>query len=184
MQFKRIGKHVNISDLARFYNPKEISIGDNVRIDDFCVLSGGKGIDIGDHTHIAVGTNLYGGGGIKLGRLSGISTGVNIWSQSDDFTGKGLYSPQVPAKYKPTLKEKLIEFEDIVLIGTGVTILPGVTIGMGVSVGAHSLITHDLEPWYLYAGNPIRKIMKKDKNFMLDLFNQFLEEYDRGGEHI
>lgn len=180
MEFKWIGKDCKISEYARFYSPEKIIIGNNCRIDDFCMLSGGTGITIDDHAHIAVGVYMFGGGGITLGKLCGISTGTNLWSQSDDFTGGGLYGPQVPKKYKPTLKEAPIIIEDLVLIGTGTTILPNVRIGMGVSIGAHSLVTHDLEPWGLYAGNPIKKIMNKDKSIMMDLWSQFLEEYNRG----
>jgi len=43
-------------------------------------------------------------------------------------------------------------------IGVGATILKGVTIGEGAVVGAKAVVTKDVEPWTLVAGNPARKI--------------------------
>lgn len=45
-----------------------------------------------------------------------------------------------------------------VWIGGGVTLLPGVTIGDNVVVGAGSVVTHDVEPSVVVAGNPARTI--------------------------
>lgn len=47
-----------------------------------------------------------------------------------------------------------------VWIGAGATILPGVTIGENAVVGAGSVVTHDVEPNTIVAGNPARLIRK------------------------
>jgi len=179
MEFKWIGKDCRISDRAVFYSPEKITFGNGVRIDDFCVISGGEGITIGDHVHIACGTYLFGGGGIIIEDFVGISTHVNIWSQSDDFTGHSMFCPQIPEKYKPLLKKAQVIFRKQVLIGCGVSILPGVILGEGSIVGAHSLVTKDTLPWSLYAGVPARKIDNVSQD-MLKFREQFLEEYNRG----
>ncbi len=44
-------------------------------------------------------------------------------------------------------------------IGMGAVILPGVTVGEGAIVGANSLVTKDVEPWTIVAGQPA-KLMK------------------------
>lgn len=49
-----------------------------------------------------------------------------------------------------------------VWIGAGATILPGVTIGENSVVGAGSVVTHDVEPDTIVAGNPARVIRKTD----------------------
>ena len=41
-------------------------------------------------------------------------------------------------------------------IGSNATILCGVTIGEGAIVGAGSVVTHDVLPWTIVAGNPAR----------------------------
>ncbi|KAJ3060976.1 hypothetical protein HK102_009294, partial [Quaeritorhiza haematococci] len=47
-----------------------------------------------------------------------------------------------------------------VWIGGSATILPGVTIGDGVTVGAGSVVTKDVPPHVVVAGNPA-KIIKR-----------------------
>jgi dTDP-4-amino-4,6-dideoxy-D-glucose acyltransferase len=179
MEFKKIGKDCKISDWARFYSPEKITFGENCRVDDFCMLSGGEGITLGDHIHIACGTYLYGGGGIIIEDFVGISTHVNIWSQSDDFSGRSMFCPQIPEKFKPYFKKGQVIFRKQVLVGCGVSILPNVTLGEGSMVGAHSLVTKDTLPWSLYAGVPARKVDNISKD-MLKFREQFLEEYNRG----
>jgi putative colanic acid biosynthesis acetyltransferase WcaF len=39
---------------------------------------------------------------------------------------------------------------------------PGVTIGEGAVVGACAVITKDVEPWTVVAGNPARYIKKRE----------------------
>ncbi|ARV28009.1 DapH/DapD/GlmU-related protein, partial [Vibrio anguillarum] len=45
-------------------------------------------------------------------------------------------------------------------IGANTTILPGVTIGEGALVGAGSVVTKDVKPFTIVAGNPAREIEK------------------------
>ena len=55
---------------------------------------------------------------------------------------------------------KPILIESKVWIGFDVTILKGVTIGEGAVIGAKSVVTKDVEPWTVVAGNPA-KIIKE-----------------------
>ena len=47
---------------------------------------------------------------------------------------------------------------DDVWIGGSATILPGVTIGRGCVIGAGAVVTHDIAPYTMAAGNPCRHI--------------------------
>lgn len=59
--------------------------------------------------------------------------------------------------------DKPIIIHSKVWIGFGVTILKGVTIGEGAVIGAKSVITKDVPPWSVVAGNPAKvvKILNK-----------------------
>ncbi len=48
-----------------------------------------------------------------------------------------------------------------VWIGLDATIMPGVTIGDGAIIGAKSVVTHDVEPYTIVAGNPARMVKKR-----------------------
>ena len=50
----------------------------------------------------------------------------------------------------------------MVWIATGAYVLPGVTIGEGSVVGAGSVVTKDVEPWTVVAGNPAKFIKKRE----------------------
>lgn len=50
---------------------------------------------------------------------------------------------------------------DDVWIGHGSIIMSGVNIGSGCIIAAGSVVTKDLEPYYIYAGVPAKKIKKR-----------------------
>jgi acetyltransferase-like isoleucine patch superfamily enzyme len=169
---KSYGKDVYLSDKASIYNPGNISIGDNVRIDDFCVLSGGSGLSIGKHIHIAVHCCLFAGAGIQLHDFSTMGPFCLLLSESDDFSGRSLVGPQIPKEYKPYYKKGMITLGKYVTMGARSTVLPDVTIGEGSAVGAHSLVTKDCDPWWIYVGVPAKKLTKRDMS-MIDLGYEF-----------
>jgi acetyltransferase-like isoleucine patch superfamily enzyme len=51
-----------------------------------------------------------------------------------------------------------IVIEDDVWLGTGVIVLPGVRIGRGAIVGALSVVTRDVPPLHVVAGQPAKTI--------------------------
>lgn len=53
---------------------------------------------------------------------------------------------------------KPIVIEDDAWIGGNTTILPGVRVGHGAVVGAGSVVTKDVPPMTVYAGNPAKFI--------------------------
>lgn len=48
-----------------------------------------------------------------------------------------------------------------VWIGREATIMPGVSIGDGAVIGAHSVVTKDVDPYQIVAGNPARHIRSR-----------------------
>lgn len=60
----------------------------------------------------------------------------------------------------PSTKGNIIIGNDV-WIASNVTILSGVEIGDGAVIGANSLVTRNIEPYSVYAGNPARFVKKR-----------------------
>jgi len=161
--FKKVGKNIKISKVARFYNPEFISMGDNVRIDDFCILSGA--IEIGSYIHIAAYSSLYGRGGIVLKDFSGLSARVTVYSATDDYSGNYLTNPTVPEKYSNVFISRVI-IEKHVIVGAGSVILPGVILHEGSAIGAMSLVKDSMPEWMICVGIPAKPVKKREKTII------------------
>ena len=69
-----------------------------------------------------------------------------------------------------TLKTKGdIIIENDVWIGMGATILSGVKIGTGAVIGANSLVSSNVEPYSIVAGNPAKMIRKRFDDRQIDI---------------
>lgn len=55
-----------------------------------------------------------------------------------------------------------ITIDDFAWICAYAKILPGAVIGEGSVVGLDSIVSKVTEPWFVYAGNPARKIKPRD----------------------
>lgn len=68
-------------------------------------------------------------------------------------------------KVTPDLKDLPLKGDTVVgndvWIGQNVTVLPGVHIGDGAIIGANSVVSKDVEPYTIAAGNPIGPIRKR-----------------------
>ena len=164
------GEDVRISRFARLYGADRISLGSHVRIDDFCLLSGR--VTIGSHVHIAAGTLLFGGeAGIEFGDYSTASSRCALYAQSDDYSGRFMTNPTVPAAYTGVYAAAVSVGRHVVL-GTGCTVLPGVEIGEGCAVGAMTLLNRSTEPWGIYYGIPARRQKERSRE-LLELCREF-----------
>lgn len=173
MNFKKLGKNVKVSDKATIYYPHQLEIGDHTRIDDFCVISGN--ISMGAYVHIAPFCLIAGGeNGIILGDFVGVAYAGQIFTQSDDYSGKFMVSPLIPAKYKNEYKAQVTVGRHVI-IGANSVVFPGVHIAEGCSIGAMSLITKSTKPWGIYFGIPAKRIKDKSKN-VLNLEERFYSE--------
>ncbi len=163
MGFLSVGTNVRLSSKASIYGASRISLGSHSRIDDFCVLSAGDGgIDIGRNVHVAVMSSLIGKGSITIGDFCNISSRVSIYSSSDNYSGDFLTNPTVPEEFT-NVDHRGVTLKRHVIIGSGTIILPSVIINEGTAVGALSLVSKDLEPYSIYAGNPIKRLNSRSK---------------------
>ncbi|MBF4290259.1 acyltransferase, partial [Vibrio anguillarum] len=86
----------------------------------------------------------------------GILIGNNVFIGPNATFTNDMYprSKQYPDEFMKTV------VCDNASIGANTTILPGVTIGEGALVGAGSVVTKDVKPFTIVAGNPAREIEK------------------------
>lgn len=113
----------------------------------------GKHIKIGKGCFIQQCCTFFGRGGITLGENVLVGPKVNIITINHD--------PD-PENRSATYGRPVV-IEDKVWIGINATILPGVKIGYGAIVGANSVVTKDVPPMTVVAGNPARIIKTLNK---------------------
>lgn len=113
----------------------------------------GKHIEIGKGCFIQQCCTFFGRGGITLGENVLVGPKVNIITINHD--------PD-PENRSATYGRPVV-IGDNVWIGVNSTILPGVSIGCGAIIGANSVVTKDVPPMTVVAGNPAR-IIKTLKN--------------------
>lgn len=164
-----------IYDTAKIINRCNLTIGIHSQIDDFVFLNAGQETKIGQFVHIASFCSIIGGGKFYMDDFSGLSAGCRIVTGSDDFLGGGLTNPTVPSKYT-NVTVSFIEIHRHAILGTNVTVLPGVTIGEGAAVGAGCIVRKNLEPWTIYAGIDCKPIKLRKKEKILALEQQLLSE--------
>ena len=147
----------------------DVKLGQDVRIYAFVNL---YGCEIGDESKIGAFVEIQ--KGVRIGRRVKVSShsficeGVTI--EDEVFIGHGVMfindkyprattqggGLQTEADWEciPTLVERGAS------IGSNATILCGVTIGERAIVGAGSVVTHDVPPGAIVAGNPARLLRK------------------------
>ncbi len=135
-------------DLVPF-NP--FSIGEYSLIEDFSVINNGMGaLQIGHHSVIGLSNVLIGP----------LSIGNNvIIAQHVVLSGlnHGYEDPDLPIKDQPCTTGK-ITIEDDCWIGANAVIVAGVTIGKHAIVAGGSVVTKDVSPFTIVAGNPAKPI--------------------------
>lgn len=143
----------------------DVQLGKDVRIFAFVNLYGcsiGDGSKIG--TFVEIQKNAVIGANVKVSSHTFICEGVCI--EDDVFIGHNVSFindkyPRATAKDGQLQTEADWEVIRTVVrrgasIGTSCTILCGITIGEGAVVGAGSVVTRDVAPHTIVAGNPAR----------------------------
>jgi acetyltransferase-like isoleucine patch superfamily enzyme len=142
-----IGKNFHSGRGVFLWAKDSITIGDNFYIGKYSIIE--CNAQIGDNVIFANHVSLI---GRYDHHFQQIGTPIRLASQirDSDYDWKGL-------------NQKII-IEDDVWIGLGSIILSGLTIKTGSIIAAGSVVTKDIEPYSIYAGNPAKKIRDRFDN--------------------
>ena len=110
-----------------------------------------------------LGTNNFFGGKVTIGKYCQIGRDVAFHPTNHPITFPTTYvnSQLFGGELKSLKTEKSITLGHDIWVGHGVIILAGVTVGNGAILAAGSIITKDVEPYSIVAGNPARLIRKR-----------------------
>jgi acetyltransferase-like isoleucine patch superfamily enzyme len=124
------------------------------------ILDSCNGLTVGDDTYIGKFCTVECDGQIGSGVMLGNCVGL-IGRYDHDFRTIGKTIRQSPwigdPDYNGPGKGLKVVVGDDVWIGYGSIVLSGVSIGRGAIVAAGSVVTKDVEPYAIVAGNPARK---------------------------
>ena len=147
----KLGKNVKIFSFVNLYG---CEIGDNTKIGTFVEVQKkafiGRNCKISSHTFICEGVHIE----------DNVFIGHNVTFINDLYpraaTSEGKLQTDEDWEVVPTFVKKGAS------IGSSATILAGVTIGEKAIVGAGAVVTKDVPPYSVVAGNPARVLRKID----------------------
>lgn len=147
----RLGAHTHLrGELLTYWNGGEIVVGSNCYIGDGTRIWSQASVRIGDDVLISHLVDIHDSDGHPIDVEDRILDGRAI------LQGKGYHTPT------KTLSAPVV-IGDRVWIGFKASILKGVTIGEGAIVAAGAIVTKDVPPYTVVAGNPavvIRELSK------------------------
>jgi acetyltransferase-like isoleucine patch superfamily enzyme len=152
-------------------NPNQIFVGANTHVRGTLLIFkyGGK-ITLGNNCYVGENTKIWSGEEVKIGNDVLIAHNVNIIdTQAHETNAKErsqryleLLEKKDLWEDKGTIITKPIVIMDKVWINFNSIILKGVTIGEGAIIAAGSVVTKDVAPYTLVAGNPARFVKNVD----------------------
>jgi len=126
------------------------SIGQNSIIEPpfHCVY--GRNIYLGDHVYLNILCTILDCNEVRIGNHVMVGPGVQIYTAA--------HLLQAEPRNQGWEEAIPVTVEDNVWLGGSAILLPGVRIGRNAVVGAGAVVTHDVPPNMVVAGNPARVI--------------------------
>jgi UDP-2-acetamido-3-amino-2,3-dideoxy-glucuronate N-acetyltransferase len=155
MDYCRIAPDVTLGEgvsIFAYVNLYGCSVGDRTKIGPFVEIQKnaavGRDCKISSHTFICEGVHI--GDGVFIGHNV---TFINDLYPRATAPDGGLQT-EADWTVVPTYVDRGAS------VGSSATILAGVRVGEGAIVGAGAVVTRDVPPWTIVAGNPARVLRK------------------------
>jgi acetyltransferase-like isoleucine patch superfamily enzyme len=167
--------HAVFLHTAKVYNIRKIrgsiKVGrQSLVLGELLTFAHAGSIEIGEYCYIGENTRLWSADKIRIGNRVLISHNVNIHDTDGhpiDPQARHKHFLEITTRGHPELDLGIpsasILIEDDVWIGFNATILKGVSIGKGAIIGACSVVTKDVLPYTIVAGNPAKLIRRTDQ---------------------
>lgn len=161
------GRCISFSKSITLRNPHCLYFGNNIGIGKYtyflpCTEYAGKKyypkITIGDGTCIGIRNSFAAIHGITIGRNVLFAGYVHVTDHSH-----GYENVSKPISMQPLISKGPVVIEDNCWLGFNSEILSGVHVGRNSVVAAHAVVTKDVPPYCIVAGNPARIV--KQYNF-------------------
>jgi putative colanic acid biosynthesis acetyltransferase WcaF len=126
-------------------------IGRDVRLYGSVVVYMPWNLTVGDWSAIGEHALIYNLGPVTIGRAATVSQRAHLCAGTHDYT-----APDMPLLKPP------ITIGDQAWVCADAFVGPGVRIGDGAVVGARAVAVRDVDPWTVVAGNPARRIKRRE----------------------
>lgn len=136
-----------------------VKIGRNLKTLPITTIENPKRITIGNNVWISKNVAFYAHSGIKIGNDVIIAKDVSLISGDHNFTNdrKKINQQGMKDARKPVI------IGDDVWIGEKAVILKAVNVGEGSVIGAGAVVTKNVPPFSVVAGNPAKIIKQRGK---------------------
>ena len=151
--------HCEINGLSQ----KGLVFGDKVTIGSYAIIrptnlyggEAGVGLKVGNNSSIGPYSYIGCSGYIEIGDNVMMSPRVSIYSENHIFSDASL--PMI----EQGVTRSFVKIEDDCWIAANSVVLAGVTVGKGSVVAAGSIVTKDVPPYSIVAGNPAKIIKSR-----------------------
>jgi acetyltransferase-like isoleucine patch superfamily enzyme len=153
-----VGRRLHVGLGTTIWAPTGLTIGQNVYVGKSCTIECDG--EIGDDVLIANAVGIVGRHDHDFTEV-GVSIRQATWVGDASRTGRGA--------------DDRISIGSDVWIGYGAIVLSGVRIGRGAIVAAGAVVTKDVPPYAIFAGNPARAIGSRFSESVIERHERLLD---------
>jgi len=145
----RLRGRVQLSGCGEVVLSEGVSLNGTVVLIELITYTSGR-IEIGNHTFINFGSSIAARASVKIGSYCHLGHYTFVMDNDQHDV----------VRHSELPRSEPVIIEDHVWIGSKAVILPGVHIGSHAVIGAGSIVTKDIPPRCVAAGNPARVLRR------------------------